>query len=193
MVQIAWIALLLLPALIILGEWIFGSGGDDSSVDTETRTKAGIVLVRIAWAAAILVPVLIIAGALLSGGDGGGSSRQSPEVASTPPAAPHAGAKAQRTKNRARPSDHGQPVERQVKGGRHPSSGSPPPSTGEPGGGGGSTPVVNPEPKPVPVPQPKPTPAPPETPAQSQPPVTEAPTAPVQTTPVTVANNNDGP
>jgi hypothetical protein len=192
-VRIAWIAVILLPVLVILGEWFFSTNRGDSSVGVETQRKAGLAMVRIAWVAAILVPVLIILGGLFSGSDGGDSSRQSPKVASAPPATPVVGAESQRRKAPAPQAGHRQLVSGQAQGGSHPSSGAPLPSAPQPGGGGGGAPEVT-APKPPPAPQTKPQPAPPQTPTPSEPPVSQTSPAPVQTTTISVANNNtDGP
>jgi hypothetical protein len=192
-VQIAWIAVILLPVLVILGEWLFSTSGGDSSVGADTQRKAGLAIVRIGWITAILVPLLVILGALTSGSDGGDSSRPSPEVASARPAAPVVGAEAQKTNAPAPRDGHRQLAREQTQGDSHRSSGAPLPSADQPGDAGGGAPTVTPQPKPPPAPRPKPSPAPPLTPAPSQPTVTESPSAPVQTTTVAVANNNGSP
>jgi hypothetical protein len=195
-VRIAWIAVILLPVLVILGEWLFSTNGGDSSVGAETQRKAGLAIVRVAWITAILVPLLVILAALTSGSDGGDSSRLSPEVASARPAAPLVGAEAQKTKAPAPRDGHRQLAREQTEGGSHPSSGAPLPSAPQPGGGGGGAPEVTPQPKPPRAPQPKPQPAPPQTPTPSAPPVSQTSPAPVQTTTTTVSvanNNTDGP
>jgi outer membrane biosynthesis protein TonB len=192
-VQAAWIAVILLPALVILGESLFGTDDDDASDGVESQRKAGLAIVRVAWIAAILVPVLIILGALFSG-NGGDSSRQSSEVSSAPPAAPSVGVENQKTKTPAPQTDHSQRAIQHALVASHPSSRT---TATQPGDVGGEAPAVTPQPKPTPspvtkpprAPQPKPTP----TPAPSQPPVAETPTTSVQTTTLPVANNNDGP
>jgi hypothetical protein len=195
MVRIAWMAVILLPVALILGEWLFGADGGDSSVNAETQRKAGLVIVRIAWMTAILIPLLIIAGVLFSGSDGGDSSRQPPKVGSAQPAAPAVGAKAQKAKTPAPQNGHRQLAGGRAQGNSHLVSNAPPPSAPQPGGAGGNAPEVTPQPKPSPTPQPKPSPAPQPkpspAPAPSQPLASEPPAAPVQTT--GVANNNDGP
>jgi hypothetical protein len=192
-VQVAWIAVILLPVLVILGEWFFSTSGGDSSVGVETQRKAGLAIVRIAWIGAILVPVLIILGQLFSGGDGRDSSQQSPEVASARPPAPVVDSEAQKTKTPAPRNDQPQRAREQAQGDSHLTSGAPLPSAAQPGDAGGGAPEITPEPKPPKAPRPKPTPTPPPAPAPTQPPASETPTAPVQTTTVSVANNNDGP
>jgi hypothetical protein len=148
------------------------------------------VIVRIAWITAILIPMLVILGELFSGGD---SSQQTPEVASTPPAAPDDGVEAQKegqkTKSGAPQDDRSELAKEQAPGGSHSSSGVPPLSAAQPGDAGGRPPVVTPEPKPPRAPRPKPPRAPPEVPVSSQPPVSESPSIPVEATD-TVGNNN---
>jgi hypothetical protein len=178
-VQIAWIAVILLPVLVILGEWISGTAGGDSSVDAEAQKKAGLVIVRVAWMTAFLVAVLVILGELFSGTDGGDSSQQLPEVASAPPAGVEAQKKPQKT----------QRAKEQGPGDSHSSSGVPGGSADQPGDAAGTAPVVTPPPKPPQAPRPKPPRAPPKSPVPTQPPVSESPSSPVQTT-ITVANNN---
>jgi hypothetical protein len=193
MLRIAWMAVILLPVALILGEWLFGANGGDSSVNAETQRKAGLVIVRIAWMTAILIPLLIIAGVLFSGSDGGDSSRQPPKVGSAPPAAPAVGAKAQKAKPPAPQNGHRQLARGRAQGNSHLVSSAPPPSAPQTGGGGGNAPEVTPQPKPSPTPQPKPSPAPQPKPTPAPAPVQPTPSAPVQTTTVSnpgVANNN---
>jgi hypothetical protein len=186
-VEIAWIAAILLPLLIILGEFFFGTNADDSSVDADAQRKAGLVIVRIAWITAILVPTLLILSELFSGSDGGDSSQPFPDVASALPVGLENSN--QTPKTGTAQDDRGQQANEQAPGDSR--------LAVQPGDAGERVPVITPgpespqapAPQPSPAPRPKPSPEPPPSPAPSQPPAAGLPAAPVQTT-VTIANNN---
>jgi DNA-binding SARP family transcriptional activator len=157
--------------------------------------RRGFLIFRIAGVAALLLIALVFLVELFSGD----SPQQKPEVALAPPAAPGAGAKAQKkhqkTKAAGRRHDRGGRAKEQSSGARVASSGGQRGSAAQPGNAGGGAPVLTrepaapqpaPRPKSTPSPQPKPTPAPPQ-PVSSQP----ASSQPVQTTDV-IANNNTG-
>jgi outer membrane biosynthesis protein TonB len=183
LVRIAWMSVLLLPVLVILGELFFGTNAGSAPGGSEAQRKAGLAIVRITWIAAILVPVLIILGVVLAGSDGGDSSGGVE------------GQQAQRTTTAAQPGAHGQRAKEQAP--RHNRSASGIPRlAAQPEKAGGRAPAVTPGPEPAPAPEPKPKPAPqpkpPRTPPETtvpSPPVSESPPAPVQTT-ITISNNN---
>jgi hypothetical protein len=166
---------------------VFRDGPATVTSERALTPSSGLVIVRIAWISAILFGVLAILIGLLSGpgGSSGGSSQRAfdPGFAF----APQANAKREQTP--APPAHRSRRPKREV---HVDSPAAPARSVSQPVDSGGRAPVR--APPSVPAPQPRPTPRPKPAPAPPQAPVSAPPAAPAAVqTPVTVANNNDGP